>query len=811
MVNTPLDLRLIYKRERYLEKNSSLSENAEIPKLSGVSDSHYRNMVDNYLKECNNFRDVLTLMEILYKDNKFDILEAATQVMINDIIPAIKPNDIGFDHCIEEFSVRNIGNVNIDRLIETAKTYKSIDRIKKNHKNLTKRFGFDNYRNLSDRKRCFSVCEKVCTYNLSPYIKFNIALEEVSYLEFINGKNMSNEDMVKHITEYFLMISENTNETIDSYKNAIKNSKVIKENADSKIKFLTENDDNSYGYIKEIHNWLINPNKTIDQIIEIARNNFDNISSLNHIIDTINEFVSINSIDDFDSMTIFKEFKSLSANEAKNIVTVITENNISNAEDLVNNLWSLWESEVNDTVYDDGTKIPETFTSDDIDKFKMHNLITDAQSTGEFLNKMEKSYMNKMIPITKIESIKSDADNIDESNIVNYIDENGYISLKLGSYMYNGDTEKTNSVLESTINCINNSLYGKDTVAYYSIGENTFDISVRSKYKIITSFAQDMCKGISESNKCIISNILAYSKAIQSIDESAIYSIIDKLRNDRYYAATVTAQEVSLIADILNPYITPEDNIMEEFIEICREEANQGYDKMKRSLSCIVEEQFNPYENHKERIQFCADVMGITEAENKDNENGVKKKAINSLNDAKLAWTGIKSKLKGLSAKEQEMSRDLDTEFNHLIKVLGNAFTTDHREEIITGEINRSLSKAIKIAIGLAGAGFAAGKILGLGAAAPALPIIAAITLFAKSKFSSVKEKKMIIDEIDIELQVLEREINRAEQAGSTKKYRQLLTIQKNLMRRRQEIYYGLAKKGQRIPMQATEGLRGRE
>ena len=83
--------------------------------------------------------------------------------------------------------------------------------------------------------------------------------------------------------------------------------------------------------------------------------------------------------------------------------------------------------------------------------------------------------------------------------------------------------------------------------------------------------------------------------------------------------------------------------------------------------------------------------------------------------------------------------------------------------------------------------------------------------MFAKSKFSSLKEKKMILDEIDIELKVLDREINRAEQSGSTKKYRQLLTIQKNLMRKRQEIYYGLAKKGKRIPMQATAGLRERE
>ena len=373
---------------------------------------------------------------------------------------------------------------------------------------------------------------------------------------------------------------------------------------------------------------------------------------------------------------------------------------------------------------------------------------------------------------------------------------------------------------------MNNALYGRDSRVFYTIGENSFDISIRTKYKVITSLKQDMRKGFTESDVNILSNIVSYVKAIETISESTpIYDIANKL-NDRYYAATVSYKEVALIADILNPYTESGNSIVEDFVELCREEANKDYDKMKRVLMNIKEVSFNPYEDHATRLKFCAEVMGITEAAEDDEDKNEKdkssnksnssndsaaKKNINSLNDAKLAWQGIKSKLKGLSAKEQEMSNDLDVEFNHLMKTLGSAFSTNHREEIITGEVNRSLSKAIKIGIGLAGAGLAIGKIFSLGAATPVLPIIAAVAMFAKSKFSSLKEKKMILDEIDIELKVLDREINRAEQSGSTKKYRQLLTIQKNLMRKRQEIYYGLAKKGKRIPMQATAGLRERE
>ena len=205
---------------------------------------------------------------------------------------------------------------------------------------------------------------------------------------------------------------------------------------------------------------------------------------------------------------------------------------------------------------------------------------------------------------------------------------------------------------------------------------------------------------------------------------------------------------------------------------------------------------------------YKEDVKDKNDTSNEDSNNSGENdkaygKAVKTLNDAKLALKGLGAKGKDLHSKEQEMSRDLDIEFNHLLKTVKMLYTTDHREEIITGEVNHSISKIIKIGIGLAGAGLAAHTVV--------VPAIGAITLFALSKHASHKEKKMILDEIDIELQVLDREISRAESSGSTKKYRQLLTIQKNLQRKRQEIYYGIAKSGHRIPMQSTVGLRDRE
>ena len=173
------------------------------------------------------------------------------------------------------------------------------------------------------------------------------------------------------------------------------------------------------------------------------------------------------------------------------------------------------------------------------------------------------------------------------------------------------------------------------------------------------------------------------------------------------------------------------------------------------------------------------------------------------LNSLKLAWMGFKKKMKGMSAKEKEACRDLDMAFNNLVRGVKSFYqTTDHRERIIKGQVCPSLSKMIKIGISLAALGIASGGIT--------LPAIAAVTGLALSKNASDKERKLILDEIDIELQVVDREIKRVEDNGkSSKKYRALLTYQKNLQREKQRIVYNLSRKGKAIPVKSTAGLGG--
>ena len=866
MVTTPLDMKYAYKRGRSLERRKSISESARIPDLSGnMSDDFYRYKVEAFTRDCIDYKDALNLLETLYQNDKFDLLEAATQRVMNDVIPCVESDKL--PDCISYIGSKDIGDINKDRLTETARMYKSIDRIVKNHKNLTKRFNM-NLKGKSDKEKCYKICEMVNTYKSSLIVKFNICLEELTYLGYINDDRISDKSIVENVSKYFLMLDNNRDDDIANYRDSIKSSKVLSEGADSNVKFLMEFTYDPFTMEKPeykatnwkntINEWLLDSDKNINTLAELARQNLDNIYALNTILEYVNDYCRINE-SDFDPMTIFSKINtSVSGTAAHNIINVIEENKINDASDLVDNMTTIWEAEVNDEVYADGSTKPETFTSDEIDKFQLQNMIDDAQTVGEFLDQLEKSSM-KESPLKIDRVVTASDEDLNESNIIDHTDANGYITMKIRSYIYEGGIEDIYNMLESAESCINNILYNSKSRVYYNISENHFDIYLRSKYKLVLSEAQELSRGFVNSDKQIICDIHNRVNAYDSLMESSIGVVTSVLENASY-AATVTVPEVSLVFEMMAPYLSKDT--VTEFLELCRTEANPRYDYIKNALSSYTEETMNPYADHESVFSLTLQTMSLNEgvasniksavgdlakpfkkkdkkadtknnvetkvdsstdkdtkpesakvdkdekssSDNKthdDGRNADTQKAINSINDARLVWQGIKSKMKGASAKEQEMSRDLDMEFNHLLRTMKATYGTDHREEIITGEVNHSISKIIKIGIGLAGVGAATGNVV--------IPIIGAVALFARSKYLTLKEKKLILDEIDIELQVIDREISRAEQSGSTKKYRQLLTIQKNMQRRRQEIYYDLARKGNRIPMASTKGLRERE
>ena len=141
----------------------------------------------------------------------------------------------------------------------------------------------------------------------------------------------------------------------------------------------------------------------------------------------------------------------------------------------------------------------------------------------------------------------------------------------------------------------------------------------------------------------------------------------------------------------------------------------------------------------------------------------------------------MKKKVQGLGTKEKEISQSIDAAASGFSKGIEKALTTDRREAIIKGSIIPSFSKMIKT--GIVGAG--------LYIIHPVLAAIAAIGGLAVSKSLNKKERQMLLDEIDVELQVVESEIDKCK-GEDPARYKQLLMYQRKLQRESQRIRYNV-------------------
>ena len=145
-----------------------------------------------------------------------------------------------------------------------------------------------------------------------------------------------------------------------------------------------------------------------------------------------------------------------------------------------------------------------------------------------------------------------------------------------------------------------------------------------------------------------------------------------------------------------------------------------------------------------------------------------------------LASINLKNAIKNLSDKEKIASRNLDASVNTFSRGVERALKNDNREAVLRGSMIPSASKTVKTAI-LLGTAWAV---------QPALAVIGALGAFALSKNIQAKERQMILDEIEIELEMNEKYLRTAEDNNDMKAMRELLKIQRDLKRQHQRIKY---------------------
>lgn len=167
-------------------------------------------------------------------------------------------------------------------------------------------------------------------------------------------------------------------------------------------------------------------------------------------------------------------------------------------------------------------------------------------------------------------------------------------------------------------------------------------------------------------------------------------------------------------------------------------------------------------------------------------------KEMNIANTIAMASEKVKAKLSDVSSDVSNLSRQFDAQLDQLKGVVNTKdLESENREAVIAGNILPKASRIIKLAI-TAGVGYFIN---------PAISVIVVLGYLGMSLDAQSKERRKVLEEIELELEMTNRYLKKAEDDGSLEKQRELLKIKKKLESQKARLMYNMAfKHGEALP-----------
>lgn len=447
----------------------------------------------------------------------------------------------------------------------------------------------------------------------------------------------------------------------------------------------------------------------------------------------------------------------------------------------------------------------DVLTLNEFKKFKFNNLLNTCKEIDAMLRKKAKAIGMKIKG--KIFKIKEKL--TEEVSVYDMIDENGFIDMVVTSFVIDEScVEEYHDILTEICQDLNSQYFVKEAgvTCYYMIQPDGAEIHMKQNTSIslTESESEKMLHHLSPED---LERVTECAELLENFKDININSDIDimkeatktfiKYPNTEYCdlfieAASIVGIDKDIVEeffDDVNAKVSSENgfyfstwNTKENYTP----EKNIPYSYQLESLSLmysILEDLKQNNQKDKEKIKAEKEKERLAnkqarEEKNKERAEKAAQAVTNSINKFKIAMNGIKKGIKNLSAKEQSLCRNLDAGFSMLSKSIKNALVSDRREAIIKGSVIPSFSKCLKIGVALAG----------LGIINPLLAVITAVGGFAASKRLTKKERALLLDDIDVELEMIEKEIQNAESRGQMKKMRTLMKTKKELQRQYQRI-----------------------
>ena len=293
-----------------------------------------------------------------------------------------------------------------------------------------------------------------------------------------------------------------------------------------------------------------------------------------------------------------------------------------------------------------------------------------------------------------------------------------------------------------------------------------------------------------ESVKNIADDLFVLEKAIENITKNKIdISIIQEKINNINNANIDAITEFS----IKNPdLIHPEE--LSEILTEQREDTLKLVDVNKYVRSTILSENITKLNNFKYDIsEECSIQSALHEMANTiitrdiieesllyTKESQTPLLELSFTNTINMAIERVKKAATDLSDKEKIMSKTVDQSLENFGRGITDVYKTENREAIIRGNVLPPASRIIKMAI-ITGLAFLVH---------PALAVISVLGHVAMAKETRAKERSIILDELDVELDMCNRYIKQAEDKNDLKAVRQCLMIKKKLEAQRNRLRY---------------------
>lgn len=658
-----------------------------------------------------------------------------------------------------------------DRFIHAAYINEQCDRVINNHNKLLKRFDLETKvrkcpNNIYSLQECvYNICELIDSYDIPFGVKYNIALENITFLMTKNCVPVNNGFVIESVTDYFLM-SDINDDRLHDMKYIIENSKFFSDEDIENVSYLCVDEDAIITAIENEEDIMpLEENKLHDMFLkykqkrtitlkkkqkveslkikkvihDFKKSNKKSIETFKAAISRI--FVNspegiINELPDiFDFVRLGIALGALAINPILGILTMITgfflKMKISRERmaiviaqytkerDRYKKKMDEAEDEKKKEKYE---KLYKQYKND-VQKLEMYEneLYTDAEND----KRMEEKWAKEAENSTDFD-FDFDMDfNFDESAAIEYVN--------MMSILY----EQISFTKAGIMNTIKNNISNIGTDDIYNITESVKlcnDIFDCPRY---INILEDELARVRSSNKD------SYLSSIQRIDaiKTCIYDI-----NKIKYNNLLESYD----------YYTENDDMIPP-IDIFYENLKCKYDLMNDTLELVTR-----YKNN-----------AILE----DKKEG---SGISFTNKVKIASENLRRNALKLKDKDKQLSMKLDSEINRAMNSARKSMISDNRESLIKGTFLPSVSKCIHIALA-SGATYLIN---------PVLAVVGLLGYIGCSKVVNEKERNLILDDIDIEIKMCDKYMRIAEEKDDLVAVREIMKTKRDLERQRSRILF---------------------